>query len=135
MPELKRILRAYGVPCVALGLLTWGCAGTAAKPASPTAAAAEPADGPSPVSYNIGDNCISYRYSTSDRCNENDVADCQEATSDGDCGIPNDFVFTNAYCTEGSTFFKYQVTCQGFIATGPLPPSRSARTVTRSATG
>lgn len=110
MQALKRTLHG----CMAFGLLTWGCAGAAPKPASPD-------DGPPPISYNIGDECIAYRYASLDRCNENDVTDCQEATSDGDCGIPNDFVFTNAYCTEGQTFFEYQVNCQGFTATGPLP--------------
>lgn len=129
MLALKRMLRACGVPCAAVGLLAWGCAGTAVKPAYQTAtapaatpsAAAEPAAGPPPVTVDIGDHCLSYRYASSDRCNENDVADCEEATSDGDCGIPGDFVFTNAYCEEGSGLLDNHVICQGYIASGPLP--------------
>jgi hypothetical protein len=121
--------------CATMGLLTSGCAGTAAQPvtlkaagasvsaAAPVAAkpVAQPAGGPPPVAVDIGE-CFAYRYSSMDHCNANDQVDCQKAVSDTDCGVPGNFVYTNAYCQyNDDTVYKYHAICQGYLNTGPIP--------------
>lgn len=135
--------------CAALTTLTSGCATTSA-PARPAAGTAKPrlltraeqlegaravvktstgplpapAGGPPPVVFDIGEDCLEYRYSEESHCpSDVQLADCQAATSDGDCGLQLPFTLTNTWCQEvdSDELQKWHVFCQGYVPSGPLP--------------
>ncbi len=83
-----------------------------------------PAGGPPPVSFDIGEDCLEYRYSEESHCpSDVQLSDCQAATSEGDCGLQLPFVLTNTWCQEVETdeLQKWHVFCQGYVPSGPLP--------------
>lgn len=83
-----------------------------------------PDDGPPPVSFDIGESCLEYRYSEESHCpSDVQLADCQAATSMGDCGLKEPFVLTNTWCAQVETdeLQKWHVFCQGYVPSGPLP--------------
>lgn len=83
-----------------------------------------PAGGPPPVSFDIGESCLMYRYSEESHCpSDVQLADCQAATSNGDCGLKLPFVLTNTWCAQVQTgeLQKWHVFCQGYVPSGPLP--------------
>lgn len=83
-----------------------------------------PSDGPPPVIFDIGESCLEYRYSEESHCpSDVQLADCQAASSEGDCGLKLPFALTNTWCEQVETdeLQKWHVFCQGYVPTGPLP--------------
>ncbi|HEX5748783.1 MAG TPA: hypothetical protein VFZ09_21255 [Archangium sp.] len=120
MTAMMKLLRGCVLlSCTTLPLLISGCKNTSSV--SDATPAARPSEGPTVQTIDIG-QCFAYRYSTNDRCNAANQLDCQKAMSDSDCGVPNNFVYTNAWCNQDkSTFYEYHVMCQGYLNTGPQP--------------